>query len=157
MRFKGWTECGKTNDGGIKITVEDERPWSILGNCADSETQSMLLNFTFGNFQKTRCKSNADQCIWSIAIHEFGHALGLLHEQDSPNTEEWCKAKHIGTAPANFLKAKILTDWDASSVMNYCFDIYSHRAQLSDCDIAGYHEVYKPARPPQYKPKCNAR
>lgn len=149
VSFLGWKKC-KENAVGIKILISDERPWSVYGRYSDPETQSMVLNFTFNDLSMHGCKDRVDLCIHSIAVHEFGHALGLLHEQDSPDTPPACKAKlkpaDIQT-PAESLVARMLTDWDEVSVMNYCFDIYSQRIQLSDCDVAAYQHFY--GRPPE--------
>lgn len=161
LRFLGWREC-TPGAKGITISINDERPWSWFGTVSNAYNPSMTLNFVFGDPEMSGCAAKADQCVWSIAVHEFGHALGFLHEQDSDKTPDWCKQKlNIAdiTKPEADLKASMATKWDKFSVMNYCQDIYARRVQLSDCDIAALHLTYPftaTMKPPPYKPTCEA-
>lgn len=159
VSFVGWQKC-LPNARGIKIQIADDRPKSQIGNLSDSHSPSMTLNFKFDHPEMAGCKSKIDLCIHSIAVHEFGHALGFLHEQDSPDTPKWCKRRLGADAiskPLESLQAKMVTDWDRFSVMDYCFDIYSQRIQLSDCDIAAVQATYQKPSQQNYEPKCIPR
>jgi hypothetical protein len=157
VEFVGWAKCSPASLFGIKIRVVDGRPWSKLGNSSNQFTVSMELNFSFNHPDMAGCQDKKDLCIWSIAVHEFGHALGFLHEQDSTATPKWCR-KELGIGdiqtPAAALRALMLTRWDRYSVMDYCEDIYRTRIQLSDCDIAALHLEYSAPKNPPYKPSC---
>ena len=81
VSFVGWNKCDEQATG-VKILISDERPQSVYGRYANSKSRSMILNFTFSKERIDDCQNRADTCIYSIAVHEFGHALGFLHEQE---------------------------------------------------------------------------
>lgn len=71
-----------------------------------------------------------------IAVHEFGHVLGFIHEQDSPNHNA---AHCAGGSEAN---ATSLTDYDPDSVMNYCNKDGNMKGYLTMKDIQGLWKTY---------------
>jgi len=64
-------------DADIKIAFEDDGSWSYLGT--DSRNQTTSMNF--GWFDNT----TSDTEFRRTTVHEFGHALGLDHEQAHPD------------------------------------------------------------------------
>jgi hypothetical protein len=136
LKIKAFVNNCAVNVNGIRIAVRDDGandgPHTIgLGNQLDGKPAGMVLNFTFKSWG-TSCAANQAQrekCIRSIAVHEFGHALGFAHEQNSPETPGEC-AKQAQGPNGNVM----LTPWDIHSVMNYCNPLYLNDGVLSKFD-----------------------
>jgi hypothetical protein len=138
VRFSGWSACAEKN-AGIRIRIEDSGPHvKALGRYLDKKKEGMVLNFTFNNWS-TECQKQLEYCIRIIAVHEFGHAIGFVHEQNRPDAPGECKTLAQGTNPDS-----MLTPYDPESVMNYCNKKWSNDGVLSTLDIAAVREMYGP-------------
>jgi hypothetical protein len=71
----------------------------------------MEFDLTFETWSPS-CQAGRQRCLELIAIHVFGHASGFGHEQDRPDSPEWCRDKH-GTGVGGDM---LLTPFDLKSL-----------------------------------------
>jgi Astacin (Peptidase family M12A) len=135
IKFLGWGACEPATTG-VRIRIEDSGPHvKFLGKDVDAVPDGMVLNFTFKNWSPI-CQEKINYCVRTIAVHEFGHAIGFAHEQNRPDTPGECQEAQ-GTDGDT-----MLSPWDPHSVMNYCNEKYNNDGLLSEFDIKGVQYVY---------------
>ena len=127
VRLDGWRDCDERGGPAkmVRILVSDtEWPRAMVGtNALSKHAQTVYLNFHLWRRPGfSACASKQERCLRFSAVHEFGHVLGLIHEQDRPETPADCIA---GLAPGQRQRQSIsdldlLTGYDPVSLMNYC-------------------------------------
>lgn len=137
VRFVGWEAC-KPGNVDVRIWVADTNPGTAaVGRYLAGRPQGVILNFSFVQFRPS-CAVRRVECIRSIAVHEFGHVLGLTHEAYSSGAPGWCQAEGTGTR-GDFE----VTRYDPHSVMNSCNDDWNGNGQLSELDIQTVQAIYE--------------
>lgn len=147
VKFTGWGRCNTTSDGPVRIRVADEGPYAAnLGKRVKTSRPSVVLNFELTAWTPAawclESDSNKEACIKAIAVHEFGHVLGLSREQNRVDAPGECSDTPAGLAQGPDGTAH-LTPWDRESVMNYCHPLYREGGfKLSNYDRASIIRMY---------------
>jgi hypothetical protein len=94
--------------------MQGDGSWSYIGTqCLNFKHPEPTINFGWLTPQ------SSDTDIQEVVLHEFGHALGLIHEHQNPNKAiQWNKAavkKDLSGPPNN---------WDDATIQHNLFDKY---------------------------------
>jgi len=143
--------------------------WSAVGTDALVE-QWFPKNAATMNFGWLRPDSS-DADVASVVLHEFGHALGMIHEHQQPTAAiAWNKEliyRQLGGPPNNWSRATVdhnvfnrlsktelnFTSYDKKSIMHYFFPkewttdgtVFTENGSLSDLDKSFIRSQYPAA------------
>lgn len=159
VRFKGfavqanrWPTCSAPALG-IRISATEGRPRSDVGKQwspgpFDPKRQQIptrvQLDFKLGGAYESYCADQKRKCLEVIALHEFMHAIGFLHEHLREDAPQACRETfgHEGD-DTGVLPNKFSVVYDSASIMTYCESIYDRPIRLSDEDIAAVNHFYR--------------
>lgn len=133
VTFVDWTQCPEYDLNnpnaylGVRIGIYSDRPKANYGETNISFRNGALLNLdfaTWGGEATNDCRTTLGKaiCIKNAAIHEFGHILAFIHEQDRSDTSPECIEQVQKDEPDYpfSLNGVVFGPWDMNSIMNYC-------------------------------------
>jgi hypothetical protein len=155
LRFVGWNDCSILPQDQLAIRIEiitnSRYRWGGESYLGMQQHSSRIREFELSDGTKVPstgqatmllradyCATASIQCL-RPALHEFGHALGLLHEQDRVDSGS-CSSSIDDHSRYQF-ENKRVGPYDPSSIMEYC-DGYNRPARLTDTDIQGLQHLY---------------
>jgi astacin (peptidase family M12A) len=74
------------NNTDIRISFRERGSWSMLGKFCRRRTDVSVPTMNYGWLKP----DSPDDVLQRVVLHEFGHALGFIHEHQNPmNSIEW--------------------------------------------------------------------
>lgn len=146
--FLGFQDCDEQTKEKNRVEIEFKKntiPKVTLGYPSGNRAVYHLFTFKFSPEKFAICRSCASKrmcmrnvCMNNVVLHEFGHILGLIHEQDRPDST--CD-EHTGEKIPG---ARIIGEYDNKSIMNACNPYYHLQVLgLSVGDIATINKLYQ--------------
>lgn len=129
--FTGWRDCAETVDPDVIIFIHSRPLIDFFSGFSGTVNKvgyhpGLVEGYpSAGNFVALARKISK-----GVAIHEFGHILGLAHEHNHPDAEVDCEFNSPFKERHELLS---YTEYDPDSVMSYC-NLWSPQPGLSDAD-----------------------
>jgi len=148
-----WPTC-RPESLGIRLSIEDSRPnsqigqqWQTMADGSKMERPTFThLNIGTGIYAQA-CETRRKRCTEYLALHEFAHAIGFLHEHLRADASKKCKefagdeADDPGMRPM-----QVSLEFDPESITNYCRNIFDDPmpiTKLSIYDVLAINHFYQ--------------
>jgi hypothetical protein len=128
---------GNSIGAGGGLSMVGSAPYSCGGDCRGGTMRLDIGSEGTYPAAGTWARNFAVSQTRATAVHEFGHALGLLHEHersDAPGCGDY--DRNLQNSDRNVF----VGEFDANSIMNYCHN--RDLTTLSEGDVAGLKYLY---------------
>jgi hypothetical protein len=145
VTFIGWEDCADTFAPDISLHVAKTMSVTTkLGKNLRDVDPGMLLRIDYSGVPECKAKeaANPNYCLRANTIHEFGHALGLVHENLRPDAPDWCKEYELKEDKDRNLPDGMIGVADKYSIMNHCNPSSLNNGYLSVGDIDTIKKLY---------------
>lgn len=145
IQFVGWENCTDTLDPDIRMQVAKTiSATNGVGKDLRLKNPGMLLRVDYSDSPECKVKdvANPNFCLRANVIHEFGHALGLTHENLRQDAPDWCKEHQFKEDNSGPSPDGTVGKPDEYSIMNYCNPTSLNDGNLSAGDIDTIKKLY---------------
>lgn len=158
--FTGWGDCSGTPSGTIRLHNYDVSSGLSYWTGSKSSVSSggdIYVNLDYDVYNPatdqgcdvfggscSHCHTIKSYCIGVTALHEFGHGVGMYHEQQRPDNTNgsYCNEWQSGETKAPSDGVELTTSYDTSSIMNYCSEWDRASPYISTGDREGVETRY---------------
>jgi len=122
-----------SGDADIRIAFQQGNgSWSYIGeNCRQIPADEPTMNFGWLD------DASSDEDVHSVVLHEFGHAIGLIHEHQNPKDRiRWNREAVVNdlSSPPN--------NWDLPTIEHNMFKAYAEDETIATSVDAGSIMMY---------------
>ena len=140
--------------GDVRISFQYDGSWSVIGtDCQTLSIDQPTMNYGWLDRQ------TADDEVRRVVLHEFGHALGLIHEHQNPGGEiKWNRDQVIKdlSGPPNNWSLDVIESQHVRAILGRPDELHRRRPDLDhDVSHSGQVDARRLLRRAEHRPVAN--